>query len=411
MIPTLLLALTLAAFAQALNNGLGLVPPMGWNTWCTLGRCGRDYCDAKEVMSVADAMVENGMRNLGWKYINLDDCWADHRDANGTIVADPSRFPDGIAAVVKYVNSKGFKFGLYTDAGEYTCSTGGRHYKIPGSYGHYEQDAQTYASWGVEYVKMDWCNTKINGTKLDPKVQYAQMSKALNATGKPIFFNSCEWGVESPWEWMKMYANSWRSGDDHADNWKSTAGIIEHNAGLSKYAGPGGWNDPDFLMTGGEGCADDENKRCPGMTDVEYKTEFVMWCILAAPLLVATDVRNMTDIQKQALFNAELIAVNQDKMGHQGDRLGFSNCSSKSDDCQIWAKNLTDNAVAVALFNAGDSTHNITFNFTLLPGWDSKSVHFRDLWEMKDVGSFQHSFTANDVPSHGVAVYKLTISA
>jgi len=203
-------------------------------------------------MSIADAMASNGMKEAGYKYINMDDCWADHRDADGTIVPDESRFPNGLVPVIQYVNSKGFKLGLYTDAGIYTCSQGGRSHKIPGSYGHYSQDAETYASWGVEYVKMDWCNTKINGTQLDPKEQYPQMTKALNKTGKPIFFNACEWGVEDPWMWMAQFANSWRSGPDHHDDWDSTSKIILNNIGKGKYAGPGGWNDFDFLMTGGQ---------------------------------------------------------------------------------------------------------------------------------------------------------------
>jgi alpha-galactosidase len=152
---------------------------------------------------------------------------------------------------------------------------------------------------------------------------------------------------------MGQYANSWRSGPDHRDDWTSTASIIEHNVGLSKYAGPGAWNDPDFLMTGGQGCSDDPDKRCPGMSDEEYRTEFGMWCLLAAPLLVVTDVRTMTDIQKELLLNTELIAVNQDKLGHQGDRIGFFNCSTNEKTaCQIWAKNLTNNSVALGLYNS-----------------------------------------------------------
>ncbi|XP_064390820.1 uncharacterized protein LOC135338698 [Halichondria panicea] len=378
---------------------------MGWNTWCTLGRCGRDYCDSKEIMSIADAMVANGMQAFGYEYINMDDCWADHRDSNGNIVPDKNRFPDGLMPVIQYVNSKGFKFGLYTDAGVYTCSQGGRDHKIPGSYGYYEQDAKTYAQWGVEYVKMDWCNTKVNGTELDPKVQYAQMSKALNETGKSIFFNSCEWGVEDPWEWMAQYANSWRSGPDHHDDWKSTSQIIEINADKGKYGNPGGWNDADFLMTGGQGCEDNVPlKHCPGMTDTEYRTEFIMWCIMGSSLLVSTDIRNMTDIMKMALLNKELIDVNQDKKnGTGGNRIGNWDCSEGSKYCQIWAKHLHDGRYAVALYNAGEKSHDITFKFDLL-GKSWTSVTMRDLWAHKDLGTFTTSFSA-EVESHGAQVY------
>eukprot|EP00456_Euglypha_rotunda_P082576 TRINITY_DN8133_c0_g1_i12.p1 TRINITY_DN8133_c0_g1~~TRINITY_DN8133_c0_g1_i12.p1 ORF type:complete len:169 (-),score=27.02 TRINITY_DN8133_c0_g1_i12:30-536(-) len=148
-------------------------------------------------------MSTNGMQAVGWKYINLDDCWADTRDANGNIQPDPDRFPNGMADLISYVHSKGFLFGLYTDAGLYTCSNGGRDHKIPGSYGYYQQDAKTYASWGVDYVKMDWCNTEVNGTQLQPEVQYPEMSQALNSTGRPIFFETCEWGTDQPWQWMR----------------------------------------------------------------------------------------------------------------------------------------------------------------------------------------------------------------
>ncbi|XP_065190875.1 uncharacterized protein LOC135821804 [Sycon ciliatum] len=394
----------------ALKNGLGLVPPMGWNTWCTQGLCGLDRCNDKEVREIADTMTTNGMKELGYEYINMDDCWADKRDDNGNIVADPKRFPD-FEATIRYVNEKGFKFGVYTDAGIYTCSTGTRLHRIPGSYGHYEQDAKTYASWNVEYVKMDWCNTKLNGTDLDPHVQYAQMSVALNATGKPIFFNSCEWGKDSPWEWMRTYANSWRSGPDHSDHWASTRDIIEHNIGLGKYAGPGGWNDLDFLMTGGQGCGiffNEPGKHCPGMTDTEYKTEFIMWCIMASPLLVATDIRNMTDVMKATLLNKELIAVNQDKLGVGGDKVGNWNCSGNASLCQLWAKPLVNGTFAIAVYNKDDNeAHNITFDFGLLPGMTGKKAQVRNLYTHEEYASPMASITA-PVEPHGTEVFKLT---
>eukprot|EP00117_Sycon_ciliatum_P025328 scpid76498/ scgid21046/ Alpha-galactosidase; Alpha-D-galactoside galactohydrolase; Melibiase len=394
--------------ASAVNNGLGLVPPMGWNTWCTQGHCGLDVCNDMEVRAIADAMVDNGLKDVGFQYINMDDCWADKRDAKGNILADTDRFPN-FADTIRYVNSKGLKFGLYTDSGIYTCSTGTRDHKIPGSYGHYEQDANTYASWNVEYVKMDWCNTKVNGTQLDPHKQYSQMSAALNATGKPIFFNSCEWGVDNPWEWMHEYANSWRSGPDHHDDWKSTSGIIEHNIGLGKYAGPGGWNDLDFLMTGGQGCSFNQpGKHCPGMTDTEYKTEFIMWCIMASPLLVATDIRNMTDVMKATLLNKELIAVNQDKLGVGGDKVGNWNCSGNASLCQLWAKPLVNGTFAIAVYNKDDNeAHNITFDFGLLPGMTGKKAQVRNLYTHEEYASPMASITA-PVEPHGTEVFKLT---
>ncbi|XP_019849586.1 PREDICTED: alpha-galactosidase-like [Amphimedon queenslandica] len=398
----LFLAIAATGAVLANNNGVGLKPPMGWNTWCSLGRCGRDYCDAKELMAIADAMATNGMKEAGYEYINMDDCWGDHRDDKGNIVPDKDRFPDGLVPVVKYVNSKGFKFGLYTDAGLYTCSSGGRKYKIPGSYGHYEQDANTYASWGIEYVKMDWCNTKINGTELDPHKQYQEMSDALNKTGKPIFFNSCEWGVDNPWEWMHQYANSWRTGPDHHDDWKTTSKIIEVNADLGDYAGTGkGWNDPDFLMTGGEGCDPPvDSVHCPGMTDTEYRTEFTLWCLMSAPLLVVTDVRNMTSIMKEVLLNKDLIEINQDTTGPGGKRIGFDKTCGEN-ACQIWAKNITNGEKAIALYNADSVSHNITLDFSLF-GW--KVVSMQNLWKNENLNA-TNSYTV-EVESHGVQAYR-----
>ncbi|XP_011402528.1 PREDICTED: alpha-galactosidase-like [Amphimedon queenslandica] len=393
-------AVTGAVFAN--NNGVGLKPPMGWDMWCTNGRCERDYCDAKEVMDVTDAMVTNGMKDAGYEYVIISDCWADHRDENGNIVPDKDRFPDGLVPVIQHINSKGFKAGLYTDAGMYTCSPGGRNHTIPGSYGHYEQDANAYASWGVEYVKVDWCSTKVNGTQLDPHKQYQEMSEALNKTGKPIFLNSCEWGIDKPWEWMHQYANSWRTGPDHHDDWKTTSKIIELNADLGDYAGVGkGWNDPDFIMTGGQSCNTVDSSHCPGMTDTEYRTEFTLWCLMSAPLLVVTDVRNMTSIMKEVLLNKDLIEINQDTTGPGGKRIGFDKTCGEN-VCQIWAKNITNGEKAIALYNADSVSHNITLEFSLL-GW--KMVNIRNLWDGTKYYNFTESVTVV-VESHGVQAYR-----
>jgi alpha-galactosidase len=363
-------------------------------------------CYASEIMSIADAMATNGMKELGYEYINLDDCWADYRDSDGNIVPDMKRFPQGIVPVVEYVKSKGLKFGLYTDAGIYTCNKGQRSHDIPGSYGHYQQDANSYASWGVEFVKMDWCNTDINGTQLDPKIQYPEMSKALNKTGKPIFFNSCEWGQDDPWTWMRPYANAWRSGPDHHDSWTSTSVVIEFNHNRGQYAGPGGWNDLDFLMTGGQGCPSGRPlEHCPGQTDAEYRTEFSIWSITASNLLVSTDIRNMTDIMKQVLLNKEIIDVNQDYPGKGGNRIAYTNCTEAFDACQVWAKPLSDKTYAVAFYNAGDTKNTIYFNLNML-NFTSPSVAVRDLWQHADLGTFSGIFHA-DVANHDTAIYKM----
>jgi len=346
------------------------------------------------------------MREAGYLYVNLDDCWAGKRDRNGNITPEQSRFPSGMKALAEYIHSKGLLLGLYTDSGTETC-VGHR----PGSYGHYQQDANTYASWGVDYVKMDWCNTGINGTQLDPKVVYHNMSIALNNTRRPILFNICEWGVDLPWVWAAKDGNSWRSGPDHHDTWRTGNGVsslIEHNVGLAKYAGPGGWNDMDFLMTGGQGCKDDKNI-CPGMTQTEYVTEFSMWSLLASPLIVATDPRppHFTPFKQSVLLNKEVIAVNQDKAGIQGDRVALINCPNGAEGkltCQAWAKPLADGTKAVILLNKDSHPRSITFDFSTI-GWNSASL--RDLWAHKDLGTFTTSFTAN-VATHGVVMLKAT---
>eukprot|EP00054_Salpingoeca_dolichothecata_P037648 m.11586 g.11586 ORF g.11586 m.11586 type:complete len:414 (-) comp7758_c0_seq2:46-1287(-) len=396
---------------QAVDNGLGLLPRLGWNTWCTLGKCGRDYCDEKEIREMADAMTESGLQALGFDYLELDDCWASHRDnKTGEITADPDRFPSGMKNLTDYLHARGFSFGLYTDAGVYTCSSGERPYKIPGSYGHYEQDANTYASWGVDGVKMDWCNTNINGSELHPETQYAQMSKALNATGRPFYFTSCEWGVDNPWFWMRKYANAWRATGDHHDDWGNTAGIIEQVSGIGAYSGPGGWNYMDFLMTGGQGCDSKiPGQRCPGMTDLEYITEFSIFVIAASPIIVATELRNMTAIQKQVLFNTEMLDVHQDKLARAGQRVGFWNCTGKQDVCQLWARPLFNGDQAIALYNSDERTHSITFPFSVI-GWINTKVAVRDLWAHKDLGVFETSVTADDIPPHGVAVYRISLA-
>lgn len=392
--------LLLPLISDAYNNGVGRKPPMGWNTWCTEGRCGRDLCYQSEIVAMADAMVSSGMKDIGYEYILLDDCWAGRRDESGNLEAEFIRFPKGIKALADYIHSKGLKLGLYTDMGTETC-VGGR----PGSYGHYEQDAKTFASWGVDYVKADWCNTKINGTQLDPRVQYPQLSKALNMSGRPILFALCEWGVDEVWKWAFPVGQTWRSGGDHHDQWKSTSSIIEHNAGLSSYSSFFGHNDMDFLMTGGQSCVFDPLKECPGQTLTEYQTEFSLFALLNSPLVVATDLRGMSETKKAILFNTEVIAVNQDELGKQGDRV------SSQGALQVWAKDIVNGAKVVVLYNSGEVAADVTVRFESV-GWPiGTSAAVRSLWSHKDLGIAKDLFTGVDIPSHGVEMLRLTRTA
>lgn len=402
----------------ALDNGLGLTPPLGWDTWCTLGKCGNDFCYEAEIQSVADAMSTNGLLELGYQHINLDDCWASYRNETGWLQPDPDRFPSGMKALADYVHSKGLKLGLYTDSGLYTCSQGGRSHTIPGSYGHYLQDAQQFASWGVDYVKMDWCDTTINGTQLDPRVIYPEMSMALNSTGRPIWFSLCEWGVDSPWLWASKCGNSWRITGDHHDEWSSTSSIIQALANLTQstpvYGAPGGWSDLDFVFTGGQGCTNDSTSVCAGQSWVEYRTEFTFWAFASSPIIVATDIRNMTAEKQEILYNKEVIAVHQDPLGIPSRPFWSDSVNGST---QVWARPLADDTLAVLLLNLNDGPANatISFEFSVLPPTISgqqfnsnTTVVVRDLWLHQDLANFQGSFSATVQP-HGVEAYQLSI--
>jgi alpha-galactosidase len=371
-----------APSASALENGLALTPPMGWNSW------NRFACNVTEdlVKSAADALVASGMKDAGYEYIVIDDCWQVSRDAAGNIVADPKTFPSGIKALADYVHSKGLKFGIYSDAGTMTCA------KRPGSRGHEFQDALQYAAWGVDYLKYDWCNT---GTE-NAQAAYSTMRDALKASGRPIVFSLCEWGSNKPWLWAKDVGNLWRTTGDISDCWEckkghlSFAQILDLQVGLETYAGPGHWNDPDMLEVGNG-----------GMTTTEYRSHFSLWCILAAPLMAGNDLKDMSAEIKVILTNKEVIAVDQDPLGMQGRRV------RKDGDSEVWAKQLRDGSRAVVLFNRGTSDADISVSWEDLGYPAHLSSNVRDLWAKKDLGKSTVSFTAK-VPSHGVVMLRIT---
>jgi alpha-galactosidase len=378
-----------AMFAQStlVSSGLALTPPMGWNSW------NKFACNVSDdlVRGMADAMVKSGMKDAGYQYVVIDDCWQVSRDAAGNIVADTQRFPHGIKAVADYVHSLGLKFGIYSDAGVKTCQ--GR----PGGLGHEYQDALMYASWGVDYLKYDWCNT-LDGQSA--KASYANIRAALDASGRPIVLSICEWGKNQPWLWgHEVGGNLWRSTGDIQDRWggqekwgdgsccsNGVLAIIDQQVGLQSYAGPGHWNDPDMLEVGNG-----------GMTNTEYRSHFSLWAILAAPLIAGNDLRNMTGDTHDILTNKEAIAVDQDPMGREGRRV------AKDGDLEIWAKQLQDGGRAVILLNRGSSSHDISVTWEELgyPGHLTATV--RDLWAHKDLGKFSAKFSSS-VESHGVVM-------
>ncbi len=368
--------------ARALENGLALTPPMGWNSW------NRFACNVTEdlVKSAADAMVSSGMKDAGYEYVVIDDCWQISRDAAGNIVADAKTFPAGIKALADYVHSKGLKFGIYSDAGTKTCA--GR----PGSRGHEYQDALQYAAWGVDYLKYDWCNT---GTA-NAQSAYSTMRDALNSSGRPIVFSLCEWGTNKPWLWAKDVGNLWRTTGDISDCWTckkdqlSWTQILDLQVGLEAYAGPGHWNDPDMLEVGNG-----------GMTATEYRSHFSFWCLLAAPLMAGNDLKNMSPEIKEILTNKEVIAVNQDQLGMQGRRV------RKHGDSEVWSKQLKDGGRAVILLNRGSAGADISVSWEDLGYPAHVSATVRDLWAKKDLGKSTGAFSATVSP-HAVVMLRVT---
>ncbi|XP_057475133.1 alpha-galactosidase 3-like isoform X2 [Actinidia eriantha] len=364
-----------------LNNGLASTPQMGWNSWNFFA------CDINEavIKETADALVATGLADLGYVFVNIDDCWsAQQRNSKGQLVPDPKTFPSGIKALADYVHEKGLKLGIYSDAGAFTCQV------RPGSIYHENDDAKLFASWGVDYLKYDNCYN----LGIKPKERYPPMRDALNATGRTILYSLCEWGVDDPALWAGKIGNSWRTTDDINDSWASMTTIADLNDKWAAYAGPGGWNDPDMLEVGNG-----------GMTYQEYQAHFSIWALMKAPLLVGCDVRNMTAETFEILSNKEVIAVNQDPLGVQGRKVYVSG----TDDClQVWAGPLTGHRLAVVLWNRCSKAATITAAWGALGLESSISVSVRDLWKHLDiVGDAVASFSAR-VDAHGCEMYIFT---
>ena len=345
------------------SNGLALTPPMGWNSW------NKFACNVNEklVRGAADAMASSGMGDAGYTYIVIDDCWQGERDSAGNIQADAKKFPSGIKALSDYVHAKGFKFGIYSDAGTKTC--GG----FPGSRGHEFQDAQQYAAWGADYLKYDWCNTDTQ----DAQSSYLTMSQALQASGRPIVFSMCEWGNAKPWLWARNIGNLWRTTGDIYDAWDGMhpngyamgmLRIVDMQAELAPYAGPGHWNDPDMLEVGNG-----------GMTDSEYRAHFSLWAMFAAPLMAGNDLAAMSAATKAILMNKEVIAVDQDPLGVAASRVW------KDGDAEVWARPLKGGGRAVVLFNRGKDPRRIEVTWEALHYPAGLAAKVRDLWRHQDL--------------------------
>jgi alpha-galactosidase len=372
-----LAGLTLAAGrtpARALSNGLALTPPMGWNDWNAYG------CNVSEsvVEQTAQFMVSSGMKAAGYDYVNIDDCWLEpQRDANGNLVADPTKFPDGIAAVAAYVHSLGLKLGIYEDDGTATCSG------FPGSLGHEQQDADTFAAWGIDYLKYDNCNNNGNIEQSDQT-----MSAALAATGRPILFSLSEWGVDNPWTWAPQIANMWRTTGDISASFSSMLANFHTNVQLAQYAGPGAWNDPDMLEVGN------------GMTTTQDESEFSLWAEMAAPLIAGTNLQTASASTMSILLNKNVIAVDQDPLGQQGTEI------ASSGGLDVLAKPLAGGAVAVVLFNENNAAATISTTAAAAGLPAASSYTLSDLWA-NTTTSTTGSISAS-VPGNAVVMYRVT---
>jgi len=352
------LALVAATQAAAADDGLARTPPMGWNSWHHFG------CNVSEalVRDTADALATSGLREAGYDYVVIDDCWQVGRATDGTIQADPVRFPSGMTALAAYVHARGLKFGLYSDVGAKTCQ--GR----PGGLGHEAQDAATYAAWGVDFLKSDWCYS----AGLDAPAAYRRMRDALAATGRPILFSICEWGLSRPQLWASGVGQMWRTAGDIGAAFdqpplhptgrnvgvespvpiEMNMGVLQEldrQAGLARFAGPGGWNDPDMLEVGNG-----------GMTLDEQRSQFALWAILAAPLIAGNDLRRMSPQTLAILADPEVIAIDQDPAGRAGDRV------RRFGDIDVWARPLADGGAAVALLNRGAAPLSISVDRAML---------------------------------------------
>jgi len=392
----IVVALAAAATARAQKfEGLATTPPMGWNSWNQFG-CA---VDERLVRETADAMVATGMRDAGYLYVNIDDCWQGTRDEHGFLRPDPERFPSGMKALADYVHARGLKLGIYSDAGATTC--GGR----PGSRGHEYQDALKWAEWGVDYLKYDWCDTE----GLNAPAAYRTMRDALFAAGRPVVFSICEWGDNRPWTWGRDVGHLWRTaGDIHAcwdcevghGTWSSwgVLRILDKQHGLRIHAGPGHWNDPDMLEVGN------------GMTEAEDRAHFSMWSMLAAPLLAGNDLRSMSTATKAVLTNREVVAVDQDPLGMQGWR--FLNDAG----LEIWFRPLADGDWAMCFLNRTAATRAVRFDWrseTVRDDHSKRAAEFdrviyriKNLWTGSDLGTTEKALGA-EVPPHDVLMVRL----
>lgn len=378
---------------------IALTPPMGWNSWNLIEA---DVSDTL-IRQIADAIVQSGMKDAGYQYIIIDDHWVGGRDSRNRLFPDQKRFPHGMKVVADYVHIKGLKLGIYSDAAEYTC--GG----VTASYNFEELDAQTFADWGIDYLKYDYCNAPEDVTTAFAR--YKKMSDAIKKTGRPMVFAICEWGQRKPWLWARAAGGHlWRTTWDSRDVWQSNdnnlTGIMEifdQQKDLAQYAGPGGWNDPDLLMVGlyGKGKSSSVVGRFKGCSTLEYRTHFALWAMLSAPLIVNLDIRKMDKETSDILLNREIIAINQDSLGKQANTLFIR------DQIQVLKKELQNGDIAFCVFNRSDQP--VTYSFDLrndLNIWYPASV--RNIFD--NVNMAKAKKLSHTIEPHDCRIYRISKS-
>jgi alpha-galactosidase len=370
LVATLAFSTATPATAQKFED-LAQTPPMGWNSWNHYG-CN---IDEELIRETADALVESGLRDAGYVYVTLDDCWHGTRDEEGNIRPDPERFPSGMEALGDYLHALGLKFGIYSDAGATTCA--GR----PGSQGYEFQDARTYAAWGVDYLKYDWCATGTGEDQRNPREAYRTMSRAIRAAGRPMVLSICEWGENEPWLWGREVGHLWRTTGDITNCWDCIVGhgtwyssgilpILDRQEEIRAHAGPGGWNDPDMMEVG----------NLPSLQ--ENRSHFAMWAMLSAPLIMGTDVPDMRAEIRDILANPRIIAIDQDALGIPAMRW------IATPELEIWAKPLANDEWAIAVLNRSSSARDFTI--------DWQAVELKDDQNGRQARFYEQSYGIED---------------
>ena len=382
--------LLLLAFAvNALDNGEGRTPPLGFNTW------NHFYCNINEgiIRDAADYIIKLGLRDAGYIYVNIDDCWmgSERNKTTKELVPDAKRFPHGIKVLADYCHQKGLKLGIYSSAGTKTCQG------LPASLGYEDLDAATWAKWGIDYLKYDNCNHDSQSGL----VRYSKMRDALNKTGRRMYYSICSWGEEKVWEWGTKVGNSWRTTGDIEDTFESMRRIYKSNVVLSQYAGPGGWNDPDMLEVG--------NGK---MSANEYKTHFTLWAMAKSPLLIGCDLTKIKNEDLSILKNKDVIALNQDKLGKQAKctlNCADSDFAKDSKNAQITVGELENGSYAIAVTNWNNDKEfkNVTVNFAQLK-LPLTSYKVKDLWFAKDMGVIKDQFVVASLVKHDTYAFRLT---